>query len=105
MSTIPNRDFGTFTSGIVTDQHRAGNLIARLVSELCRPPVEGGSRVLYLRALSLKRAVMHWPEEHPDESARRAVFAEVRTVQDEARDLRRLSVSRRLNSGEGRGDD
>jgi hypothetical protein len=86
MVTEGDLDISTLT----TDQHRAESLLAELAADLRRVPVDGPMRTLHLRALSLKRAVMRWSEEHPEESVRRAVLDEVVAMQVEARDWRRL---------------
>jgi hypothetical protein len=88
MSTVAGGDRGTSTSSnLAADQHRAESLLSELATELRRVPVDEHTRSLHLRALALKRAVMHWAEQHPDESIRHAVVDEVLAMQRVARDL------------------
>ena len=96
MATRTNAEAGALGATLVTDQQRAETLLSELATELCRVPVERRTCALHLRALALKRHVMRWPEEHPDESVRRAVVDEVIAMQRETREWRQIAVSRRL---------
>ncbi len=99
MSTVIDGGLGP-PSDLAADQHRAERLLAELAIELRRVPVDEHTRTLHLRALALKRAVMRWPDDQPDESVRHAVVDEVRVMQKEALDWRRASASWRKNAGE-----
>jgi hypothetical protein len=104
MPAVTDGNLGTST--LAPDRHHVESLLAELASELRRVPVDELTSPLHLRALSLKRAVMHWRDECPDESVRRAVFDEVRALHGEARDWRRLSrLGGRSAAGEVRGGD
>ena len=99
MSTVIDGGLGP-QSNLATDQHRAERLLTELAIELRRVPVDEHTRALHLRALALKRSVMRWPDDQPDESARHAVVDEVRVMQKEALDWRRASASRSKIAGE-----
>ena len=105
MPTLAEGDPETFAATLVTDQHRAEALLAELATDLCRVPVDERTGALHLRALALKRHVMRWPEDHPDEAVRRAVVDEVLAMQRETRDWMRLTASRRLGRDEHSGVD
>jgi hypothetical protein len=64
-------------------------------------PVDGPTRALHLRALSLKGAVMRWSEEQPEEPARRAVLDELLAMQTEARGHATLTKPSAGLSGDG----
>jgi hypothetical protein len=82
-------------SAFTSDQHRAESLLAELATDLRWVPVDGRTRTLHLRALSLKREVMRWSEELPEESIRHSLLDEVVEMQAEARDWRRLAAGRK----------
>lgn len=82
-------------SDLAADQGRAETLLAELAAVLMRVPVDEKTGTLHLRALSLKRAVMQWTVEHPDESIRRSIVAEIVAMHDAARGLRPSYLSRR----------
>jgi hypothetical protein len=98
MSTITDGDLHLDRSSfsLAADQRRAELLLADLAMELRRVPVDERTRGIHLRALALKRAVMDWPKQQPDESIRHAVVDEVLAMQEEAVDWRRLSTSERI---------
>ena len=82
-------------SDVAADQDRAGALLAELAAALLRVPVDEQTRGLHLRALSLKRDMMRWHVERPDESIRRSVVGEILEMQDAARDWQGTPSSRR----------
>jgi hypothetical protein len=84
MSMAAHGDLGSFPSDLGADQRRAERLLSELAKELLRVPVDEHTRVLHLRALALKRAVMGWPDAQPPQSIRHAVVREVLSMQDEA---------------------
>jgi len=90
-SVTANDKFSSST--LSADQSRAESLLAELAMDLCVVPVEDRTRALHLRALALKRAVMRWSEDLPEESIRRIVLDEVLAIQAEARDWRRRRTS------------
>jgi hypothetical protein len=73
-------------SDLAADQARAETLLAELAGALMRVPVDERTRILHLRALSLKRVVMQWHVEQPEEPARRSVVAEIVSMHEAARD-------------------
>ena len=100
MSTAVDRDL---VASLAADQLHVQGLLADLAAELLRVPVEESTRTLHLRALALRRVVMRWPEDHPDEQNRRAVCNEVIALQEEARARRRLLATERQMNGRNYG--
>jgi P2-related tail formation protein len=86
-------------SDLATDQYHAERLLSQLAIELRRVPVDERTCALHLRALALKRAVMRWSEDQPDESLRRAIVDEVRVMQDTALDWQRIWGKGRSGAG------
>ncbi len=99
MSTLVDVGLGP-PSDLAMDQQYAERLLSELAIQLRRIPVDRRTSPLHLRALALKRTVMRWPDDRPDKSLRHAVVREVRVMQEEVLQWRRLSDSVRRNSVE-----
>ena len=82
-----DRDFPVPGSHFAADVHRAEMLLFELATELRRLPVEERTRALHVRALELKHSLGRWPEDQPDDPARRAFCDEVIALQRETRDF------------------
>jgi hypothetical protein len=77
------------TAGCTLDADlvRAERLLFDLAGELRRVPVHACMHV-HLRALQIKRVLMRWNEENPDDVTRHALLAELCTLQREVEALR-----------------
>jgi len=97
MSTFVDVGLGP-PSDLAMDQQDAERLLSELAIQLRGVPLDGRTSPLHLRALALKRTVMRWSDDQPDESLRHAVVDEVRVMQEEALEWRRLAGSGRRHS-------
>lgn len=100
MSNAVDGDTRARLASFSGDQRRAEALLADLGSHLRRVPVEERTRALHLRAIALRRIVIRWSEDQPDEATRAAQCKELVSLAEEAREWRRVLVSGRQLASE-----